>query len=77
MPIFKLSGLVSIIGCGLLAVAIIDFMNKGTLWILVGSLSFSMIATFPFCILLNWETKSSKNKIRGIEIKNALSLKLN
>ena len=64
VPFIPLSLIISIIGVGIIVLAYFDFIavatTGATLWVVLGLLGLSLIATFPVCLYLHFTTKHNK-----------------
>ena len=61
IPFIPLSIIISLMGVGLIVLAIFDFLGATqTLWVVLGLLGLSLIATFPVCLFFYFTTKHNK-----------------
>ena len=60
VPFIPLSLVISLLGAGVIVLAYFDFIGGATLWVVLGLLGLTLIATFPVCLYLHFTTKHNK-----------------
>jgi len=63
VPYIILSFLITLLGGGLVTIAVFDFLTNsfaGSFWIVLGLLGLTMLATFPVCLFFHFSTKHNK-----------------
>ena len=60
VPFITLSLIFSLLGIGITTLAYFDFISGKTLWVVLGLLGLSLIATFPVCMYLHLTTRHNK-----------------
>ncbi len=60
VPFIPLSIVISLLGVGIIVLSYFDFINGATLWVVLGLLGLSLVATLPVCLYLHFTTKDNK-----------------
>ena len=54
------SFLFSLLGVGILVIAVFDFLGSATLWVVLGLIGLSLLGTFPISLYFHFSTKNNK-----------------
>ncbi len=60
VPFIPVSAIISLLGVGLIVLSYFDFIGSQSLWVVMGLLGFSLVATFPVSLFFYMTTRHNK-----------------